>query len=303
MRAPVRQPISLSDSDDEDIPQHQRATKPIVVEEDNQFSDEEYPELVAAAKERARLKAEEAAKSAKAFQGQNHAAKSQDFDDIFELGPGSGDSDPIVEIFISSMIEGTTALRVKRKISQNLAPVRAAWCKKQETDGHPLGSQMKDVVFLTWKHHRLFDSSTCNGLGLKVNELGSLASTGDGLGEDGRVHLEAWTPDAFEVFQKRQALKKQKEQQEDADDGEEQHNEPTVQKIRLIFKSRDLPDYKLMVKPSTTVEKMVDAFRGGNKIPDDKIITMHFDGEILDDADTVGDAELGDLDTLEMHIK
>jgi hypothetical protein len=243
------------------------------------------------------------AKSAKAFEGQNHdATTSQDLDDMFEIGSGS--ADPIVEILITSLMDGTKPLRVKRRISQQLSQVRLAWCAAQRLDGQPMGPEFKDAVFLTWKHIRLFDSSTCNGLGLKVNELGNLvSSTGDGIEDDGRVHLEAWTPDAFAVFQKRQAAKKQKEQELDVDDEVKQHRQPAVPKTRLVFKSRDLDDFKLMVKPSTTVERMVEAFRAGTKIPDNKNVTMYFDGDKLEYSDRVEDTELGDMDTIEVHIK
>lgn len=289
------------DSDD-DIPQHWKFAKPIP-EEENQFSDEEYPELVAAAKERAMLKAAETSRSAKVFKNQNHTAETtQDLDDIFAIGSGPANADPSVEILITSVIDGTTPLRVRRRISQKLAEVRLAWCDRQRLDGQPMGPEFTETVFLTWKHIRLFDFSTCNGLDLKVNEFGSLVSTSDGIDPDGRVHLEAWTPDAFENFQKGEAAKK-KEQEQSAGDEVEQHREPAVKKTRLIFKSRDLPDYKLSVKSSTTVERMVEAFREANEVPDHKLITMHFDGDKLEYSDKVEDTELGDMDTVEVHIR
>ncbi|KUJ22413.1 uncharacterized protein LY89DRAFT_714220 [Mollisia scopiformis] len=300
-----RQPVNLDDSDDDDLPQPPRTTKPIVVDDDP-LSDEEYPELVAAAKERARLKAEEASKSLKVFGERNHAptqSRVDELDDIFEIGSGPANLDPSVEIFITSMMEGTTPLRVKRKISQKLEDVRFAWCDRQTIDGEPMGPGFRDIVFLTWKSIRVFDYTTCTGLGLKVDALGNLVSSGNGMDSDGRIHLEAWTPDAFDVYQKRQAAKKQKELGlTDVDEIEEQA-QAKANKTKLIFKSKDLPDYKLMVKSSTPIERMVEAFRGAYNIPDEKTVTLYFDGDKLEPSDTVGDTDLGDMDTVEVHVR
>ncbi|KAE8452125.1 hypothetical protein EG329_001592 [Mollisiaceae sp. DMI_Dod_QoI] len=304
VRKPAKQHITLIDSDD-DLSPLRKPTKPIV-EDDNQFSDEEFPEIVAAAKERARKKAEEAARLSKAFAEQNHAQngdRTQDLDDIFDTASGLADADPSVEILITSVMAGTNPLRVKRRISQKLAEVRHAWCDRQSFEGQPMGPDFKDQVFLTWKNIRVFDYTTCKGLGLKVDGLGNLVSGGDSIDPDGRVHLEAWTEDAFAIYQKRQEAKKKKAQGHDNSDGLEEQKEPPVKRTKLVLKSKDLPEYKLMVKPSTTVQRMIEAFKDANSIPDEKTVTLHFDGDKLELSDTVEDTELGDMDTVEVHIR
>lgn len=296
-RSPKKQLVTLIDSDDDAFPSPQKPAKPAVVEEEL-FSDEEFPELVKAAKERAMKKAKEAARSAKAFEERNHAANG-DEDDIFETG--STNSDPTVELLISSEMKDTTALRVKRKISQKLAEVRHAWCDRQIIDGQPMTLEMKKEVFLTYRNHKLYDFSTLQGLGLNVDEHGNLVSSTDSISSDGRVHLEAWTNEAHETWLKREAAKKKKE---DGDGDEfEKQRQPPVRKTRLVLKSKNLPDFKLMVKPSTTIERLADAFRDANDLEDEKTITLHLDGDELDPSDKVEDFDLEDMDTLEVHVK
>ncbi|KAF8863318.1 hypothetical protein BDZ45DRAFT_722447 [Acephala macrosclerotiorum] len=295
-RSPKKQLITLIDSDD-GFSSPQKPAKSAVVEEEL-FSDEEFPELVKAAKERAMKKAEEAARSAKAFGEQNHASN-DDEDDIFETG--SANSDPTVELLISSEMKDTTALRVKRKISQKLAEVRHAWCDRQIINGQPMTLEMKKEVFLTYRNHKLYDFSTLQGLGLKVDEHGNLVSSTDSISPDGRVHLEAWTNEAHETWLKREAAKKKKE--EGDDDDVEKQKQPPVKKTRLVLKSKNLPDFKLMVKPSTTAERLADAFRDANDLGDEKTITLHLDGDELDPSDKVEDLDLEDMDTLEVHVK
>lgn len=304
VRKPTNQTVTLVDSDDE-ILRPLEPLKTIVVEDENQFSDEEYPELVAAAKERARLKAEEASRKKKAFGEKNHTSQdsaAQGLDDIFETGSGPVDQDPKIEILITSKMEGTEPLKVMRRLSQKLQEVRLAWCDRQTIDGQPAGPQFKELLFLTYKGIRVFDFTTIAGLGFKVDSLGHLISGRDGVDSDGKIHLEAWTPDAFDVYKKRESAKKQQELGLD-DDVVEEPKEPPAKKIKLILKSKDLPEYKLQVKPTTTIERIIEAFRVTNDLPEEKVITLHFDGEKLEDSDEVGGTELDDMDTVEVHIQ
>jgi hypothetical protein len=53
----------------------------------------------------------------------------------------------------------------------------------------------------------------------------------------------------------------------------------------------------------TTFERIAGAFRREQKIPDDKEITLRFDGDVLDPGDKMGDADIEDMDSIEVHIK
>ncbi|PVH88287.1 hypothetical protein DL98DRAFT_648437 [Cadophora sp. DSE1049] len=294
---PVRkpnQPISL-DVDDEDFAMAPRVTRPPPppVDDDANMSEEEFPELVAAAKERQRQQAALKAKAEGVAAGK--AQGDLDGDDIFDTEAASTDVEPIIEILVTSRIQGSKPVGVKRKLYGKLREVRWAWCDKQEFDGHKMSPEMKESIFLTWKGNKLYDFSNCSGC---VDGGGKMSM--DSLG-DGKVHLEAWTEETFEAWKKGHEAKQRGEREHSED---EPVPEPApVQRTRLIMKSREYSDYKLMVKPHTTIQKIMDAFRREKDVPDDKDITLHFDGDKLEPEDKVEDTELGDLDSVEVHIQ
>lgn len=86
------------------------------------------------------------------------------------------------------------------------------------------------------------------------------------------------------------------------DDGMESHK-PPVMRVRLILKSRNKPNLGIAVTPSDTVESVAGAYREAYKIPDYESITLSFDGDILEYSHVVEDTELGDMDTVEVHVK
>ena len=178
------------------------------------MSDEEFPELVQQARERERLKAERL-NSAKSFGEQNRIPDGAGLpiDDIFGTGPTSiSDLDPIIDILITSEMDGTKPLMVKRRLSQRLKEVRLSWCDKQILNGAPMDPSIRNTTFLTWRYKEIFDSTTCESLGLKLDGHGKICSGTDGVNDEGRVHLEAWTRDSFEAYQKKIAARRTKEQ-------------------------------------------------------------------------------------------
>ena len=82
----------------------------------------------------------------------------------------STESGPTCRILITSPIPNTSPLIVERLASQNLREVRQFWCKRQG-----FSEDFSRTVFLTWRHHRLYDISTCKNLADKAS--GSTTST------------------------------------------------------------------------------------------------------------------------------
>ena len=305
VREPANQPISLDDDDDIEVISGsvRRRGPPSVDEDDLQLSEEEFPELIAAAKERERQRLLQKEKAARSFSERNHGSKRDDLDDIFDSGVETPVEDPVVEILITSKMEGTSQLRVRRKFSQPFKPVRLSWCDKQmTTDGQPFEQALKDEIFLTWKSHKLYDNTTCESLGLTVDSSGKLS--GDGIDQHGRLHMEAWTADALEYYKKRKAAKEKKEQGGSDDEAAAREaRKEAIPKTKLILKAKDMEDVKLTVKAATTVEKMIGGFRSIRELPEDKHITIHMDGDELGLSTTVGELELEDMDILEVHVR
>lgn len=284
-KPPARRPTTQPAYDDSP----QRPVRLKVVEVQDDLSEEEFPELVQRAREREREKALAKKNKSTAFGRQNHGGQDLEDDDFFETGTAT-EADPVIQIFISSEIEDSKPLRVMRKLSQQLKVVRKSWVDKQV---FCKGDQkMKDSVFLTWQGNRLFDSTTASSL---VDDPTKYSADGKGSG----IHLEAWTPEAFEEYQKIQEAEQKKEEggREDTADEEDE-----VVKIRLILKTRN-SEFKLVVKPSTSVKKVIVAYRRAKDIPDEKEITLHFDGDLLEPDSKIEDTDLGDMDSVEVHIQ
>ena len=219
-------------------------------------------------------------------------------DDVFQ-DPIAPEVDPIVEILVTSWIEGTNPLLVRRRLNQRLKEVKLGWCDKQRLHGAPLPPHYRAAIFLTWNGKRLFDASTCKHLGIKMGRDGRFASDGEGFDDSGRLHFEAWTEELFAAYQKETQLQQ--------DGGEEQEDleqtQAPAERIKLLLKGKDMEPFRLRVKPSTSVQKMCQAFRQEKDIPAEKDILLYFDGDKLDPDLRVEDSELADLDTIEVHIR
>ncbi len=261
--------------------------------------------MIQQARERERQRQQQNLEKANEFGEQNHGVKgSENLDDIFDSGTTTPvDSDPTIEILITSKIEGTKPLKVRRKLSQRLKEVRLSWVNKQTIDGQPYDQSLRAAIFLTWKKIRVYDYTSCTSLGLKIDGRGKFSGDRDGVDDEGRIHMEAWTEEAWEIYEKRKAAKQKRDQGGSDDEAAAREaKEKSVPKTKLIMKARDLEDYKITVRASTTIEKMIGAYRGAREVPDDKRITVYFEGDELDPASQIGQTELEDMDLLEVHI-
>lgn len=287
---------TLSD-DDDDMFAIVAPRKPVPMPEDEDDDLElpvEFPEFVQAARERekekARLRSEAAAKAAK-----DSSRVEIDLDEIFD-DPDAA-ADPIVEILISSKMENTKPVMVKRKLSQRLKEAKHGWCDKQNMAGHSQ-EDFRSQVFLMWRNHKLHDATTSRSLGVSVSEDGQLTFA-DGMNLEGRIHLLAWTEPAYKIYQEREADKARREEAEKEGKVVE---EPAVVKIKLILKAKGMPDFKLTARPATSIEKILAAFRNARKdvITEDQALSAYFDGEKLDPESTVEEADMEDMDIIEV---
>lgn len=304
VRKPANQPITLDVGNDlYGALAPQRAPSP-EVDDGLQFSDEEFPELILRARERERQKQQQKMKNANTFSDQNHSVKgSEILDDIFDSGTTTPvDTDPTIEILITSKMEGTKPLKVRRKLCQRLKEVRLSWCDKQTIDGQPIDQAYKAAMFLTWNRIKLYDVTTCRSLGIKMDGRGKLSGDRDGVGAEGRIHLEAWTEEAWEYDQKRRAAKQKREQGGSDDEAAAPMAKDLVPKTKVIMKARGMEDFRITVKATTTIQKMIAAYRNAREVPDDKRIAVYFEGDELEPAIAIGQTDLEDMDLLEVHI-
>ncbi|KAF2201366.1 hypothetical protein GQ43DRAFT_480778 [Delitschia confertaspora ATCC 74209] len=322
--------IELSDPSDSDsntidaFTKHQKpySTVPKPVSSTKVFSDEpeeaEDPEFAALiAQARAKRKAEEAAKAAE-----------EAIPDT-ALSPHNEHKDPIVSLFISSEIPSTKPLLVRIRISKTLGAPRQAWCQKQG-----FSNEDSRNVFLAWRGERVWDSTSIARLGVSVDSMGYVTVQGDSNmytdDDPPRIHLQAFTEDLYIAWKRERAAQEEAEKRRAAAtflSHSHSHSlsysppfpsepepllphsptstirpAPEKVKIGLVLKARGKKDFKIRVNSTTTFEHLTSAYRQSLQVPNSQPLSLYFDGERLRPMDCVGNTELEDMDTVEVHF-
>ncbi|KAL2759138.1 hypothetical protein ACRALDRAFT_1080680 [Sodiomyces alcalophilus JCM 7366] len=232
-----------------------------------------------------------------------------------------------IQILVTSRIPNAEPKRFVITLWKPLSFVRRAWCNNPGAT-LPLEPEALDGTFLTWRGRRLYDSTTLNSLDIGASANGTLqhASAGtfhdtDGFSKDWtRLHMEMWTEELWEEHQRRTErarLRALGELDDDSDeggaalDGEgggegEAAAGPAAgeePKIRVILKTRSDEPVKTTVRPSTTIETLVVMYRKMRNVPEGWTVSLYFDGEKLDEASTIEEVDIEDMDTMEVSVK
>lgn len=218
-----------------------------------------------------------------------------------------------VDILVTSFVPNAKPCCVKFLFDKPLRVVRNSWAALQRQNGVQLGVQHDDDVVLTWRRQKVYTVSTLLNLGIQPQGDGRIrvdeGRGGEGLASNRtRVHLEAWTPDLFREMELREELRRKREAGEasgsDDDDAAAGGPLPAPEvKIRVTLKARGFDDVKLTVRPETTVETLVTGFRSQRRIGSDRAVAVVFEGERLDEHVTMEEADIADLDLIDVHVR
>ncbi|KAK7753259.1 hypothetical protein SLS62_004778 [Diatrype stigma] len=145
-----------------------------------------------------------------------------------------------------------------------------------------------------------------------------------------KVHFEAWTQSLYEEYLRRRERERRRargelvsddEDDEDGDggaedgeagvvagaDGKQRHRtaskEPQEKLVKIILKARGMDPEHVKARPSTAIATLALVFKRLKKLAPEANVELHWDGEVLDPSSTVEDAEIEDLDSIEVHIK
>ncbi|KAK7417937.1 hypothetical protein QQX98_004239 [Neonectria punicea] len=212
------------------------------------------------------------------------------------------------KIFVSSSLPGSHPILVKFLFDKPLRLVRESWIALQDQKGVHIPVDQKDDVILTWRRQKIYNYSTLISLGIRSQADGRLVAdshSADGLTESRtRVHMEAWTPESFQEMEREEETRRRRDAGDlsDEDTAPEEPSAPEV-KIKIILKARELEDVKLTVRPETTVETLVTGFRTQRDVPASQEVSLWFDGDRLEEHVTMDEADIDDMDTIEVHIK
>ncbi|KJZ76683.1 hypothetical protein HIM_04019 [Hirsutella minnesotensis 3608] len=225
-------------------------------------------------------------------------------------GTGKAPKREQVDIYVSSKVPNTKPCVLKFLYDKPLRLVRDTWAAIQRKNGGDFPVEKDNELILTWRRQKVYSTSTLLSLGIRPGGDGQIRvdeQCRDGLASDRPgVLMEVWTPDLFREMERQEELRRRREAGElsDSDDDTTARGSPAPEvKLRVILKARDLDDVKLTVRPETTVETLMTGFRSQRRIGSDKTISVRFDGEQLDEHVTMEEADIEDMDTLEVHIR
>lgn len=284
-------PITIDDSDDEGF---QNSTDPA-------NDDDPFAHFIVEAKEReAAAKAEAAA-----------AAASRS-----EFQPSTPDGAPRrapmidVNIFVQSRIARFPDLGpfgAKRGMNQNLGVIRRTFLMWLRKGGHTITEEDEASIFLTWKRRKIYDVSTGVNLGWNPSVAKSSSSSSTPGFMKGGVLLEAWTQEDYDGWlaeEEKQRMVKRGDLVEDISD-EELADEPDDknEKVRISIKEKDQEPFKLTVYTDMEIRLLIPAIRKMRNIPNDREIKLRYEGEWLEGAGTVEEADIEDLCTVEMYVR
>lgn len=239
-------------------------------------------------------------------------SRAADDGDMFSSPATSRAKADAVEIILTSVIPNTRSSAAKVPFDKPLRIVRDTWVALQRKYGVTLPpGTVDDEIVLTWWRNKVYMSSSLQSLGIRSLGGGRVAvagGTSEGLNDaKTRVHMEVWTPELFAQMEREEEARRRRADheepgQEDAAEEDDEAAEAEVM-LRIILKPKDLEPFKLVVRPETTVQDLVRAFRKARTVADDVDVGLWFDGERLDEQATIEDADIDDMDTLEVHIK
>lgn len=214
-------------------------------------------------------------------------------------GPLQKDEGPSVRIYITSIYPLTKPLIINQPASRSLKKVKEIWCRKQGFDE----VKTKDF-FLTWNGARLFDSSNL----MTTLEALKRQRPDEDDPSGGNIHLEAMNPKIMEH-------RRQQKEREEAEavgpieqDGQhelvsEEPTQPAEKKIIISLQARDMDPFRLSVRPSTLIGKIMAGFQKQMRVEEGKVCWLVFDGNRLEPNTTVGEAEIEADDVVEVYVR
>jgi hypothetical protein len=220
---------------------------------------------------------------------------------------GNRNPDVAINIMVTSKMENTVPMMVKRKLGQGMKLVLDTWAARQRAHGTRIVGDNAGL-FLTWKKKKVYDHSTAASLGVQVGEDGRLVGDASDGFRNGGIHLEVWTDDLYSNYIR------QKERERAlhlglSDSEEEREPTPSLSPkkkgIRVVLKAKEFEPLKVTIDDDMTVEKLVSTFRSQRPVAPGRNVSIYFDGEKLDDDSLVTDADIDpdDANQFEVHIK
>ncbi|KAJ4300541.1 hypothetical protein N0V88_003219 [Collariella sp. IMI 366227] len=180
----------------------------------------------------------------------------------------STNTQTIIRILVTSQLLAPPPPSWLSAVSTKPCNCSSTFGSRQPAPGVDIPDDIAAALFLTWKGNKIYGHSTLASLGVQVDE-----ETG-GWGGDGEEEVQAV-----------QAQRKRG--------------------IKVVLKAREHEPLKMMAKEETNVAMMVEAFRGQKGVGPEWDVSIHFDGERLDDESLVTELDIDpdEVNQFEVHVK
>ncbi|KAI1132252.1 hypothetical protein F5Y10DRAFT_231330 [Nemania abortiva] len=242
--------------------------------------------------------------------------------------PGMADDDrgvPVSVMIAAPALPEAKALCCAVRTAQVLQIAFDTFKERLKTQTAYPHKMISELVF-TWRGDRVYHTTKLETLGiyprgpdgrLHDNTHSGRSAPEGYMGKD-KVYFEAWTPEDYEENQqKRERERKRRELGEwwDEDDtANDQGDDSGGQavdaeankeddRVKVIFKAKDMPPRNVTLRKHSTVAQMIKAYRKLAGLGEEKHVEIHWDGEVLDPETTVEEADISDMDSVEVHIR
>ncbi|KAI8632534.1 hypothetical protein F5Y19DRAFT_492340 [Xylariaceae sp. FL1651] len=298
--------------------------------------DEEDPSefYIRAAMERMQ-KAKEARlarESSSAAGGEGHKTKPSSANDVYDDDERGA---PVSVMIAAPGLPEAKVLCCTVRTAQALQIAFDTFKERQKTQtGYP--HQMLSELVFTWRGDRVYHTTKLETLGIRPrgrdgrlhDHVHSGREAPEGYVGRDKVYFEAWTPEDYDENQRRRERERKRrelgewwDEDDENDDGDgganggrgggsaaraataEAETSQGDDRVKVIFKARDMPPRNVTLRKHSTVAQMIKAFRKLAGLGEDKHIEIRWDGEVLDLDTTVEEADIGDMDSVEVHIR
>ncbi|KAI0160374.1 hypothetical protein GGR57DRAFT_457447 [Xylariaceae sp. FL1272] len=240
-------------------------------------------------------------------------------------GEGGGDDEergvPVSVMIAAPSLPDAKTLMCKVRTAQPLQIAFNTFQERVKAQTNYPHHLVSDLVF-TWRGDRIYGSTKLETLGIRPRgpegRLHDYMRGGDapeGYHGHNNVYFEAQSPEEYEKSQqKRERERKRREagewwadeQAEEAEKAEAiaaAEAQDAADRVRVSFQALNMPKKSVTLRKYNTVAHMIKAFRRLANLPEDKHVEIVWDGEVLDLETTVEEADISDMDMVEVHIK
>lgn len=221
----------------------------------------------------------------------------------------------ILTVLVTSRIAGTKPVMIRRRMNQVIRPVLETWIDRQRGHDIEVPKDVERGMFLTWKEHKVYSSSTLASLGIPIDPVTKTVKPGrDGGFRGDMLHIEVWTEEAWaDHLRETEQQRKRQIGIYDDDSGGDGAATPAAndvtaaaeQSYNVRLKSQD-QTISCKIRPDYTVKEIIEMFREVAKLGNDRDISIWFDGEQLEEdalAVEAAELELDEISQLEVRVK